>query len=169
MRSKPIAGLRSLFIISIANQVMSFKILIPSLGVAAVVFSSCAPLTPYRTGPQAGPQAVVKTPEQIATETKAAEQKKIANARAAAKRKAQAREKANANSGSGSSSSSNGGGSKPPTPSKPDYRRAIPIPGKAGFVFNPFTNNPVDVGGIPSGTLVRDPQDPNPDHKFRVP
>ena len=43
------------------------------------------------------------------------------------------------------------------------------IPGKEGFVFNPYTNNPVDVRGIPSGTLVRDPQDPNKDHKFRVP
>ena len=50
-----------------------------------------------------------------------------------------------------------------------DYRRAILIPGKEGFVFNPFTNNPVDVRGIPSGTLVRDPQDPNTEHKFRVP
>ena len=50
-----------------------------------------------------------------------------------------------------------------------DYRRAILIPGKEGFVFNPFTNNPVDVRGIPSGTKVRDPQDPNKEHIFRVP
>ena len=165
MRSKPIAGLRSLFIISIANQVMSFKFLIPSLGVAAVVFSSCAPLTPYSSRPQAGPQAAAKTPEQIAAETKAAEQKKIADARAEAKRKAADRENTSPDTGAGSGGGSGNSG----TPSKPDYRRAIPIPGKAGFVFNPFTNNPVDVGGIPSGTLVRDPQDPNPDHKFRVP
>ena len=46
---------------------------------------------------------------------------------------------------------------------------AVPIPGKEGFVFNPFTNDPVDVRAIPPGTLVRDPNDPNPDHKFRVP
>lgn len=46
---------------------------------------------------------------------------------------------------------------------------AIAIPGKPGFVFNPYTNHPVDVRGIPSKTLVRDPQDPDKSHKFRVP
>ncbi len=54
-------------------------------------------------------------------------------------------------------------------PPRQDYRIAVPIPGKEGFVFNPFTNDPVDVRAIPSGTLVRDPNDPDPDHKFRVP
>ena len=54
-------------------------------------------------------------------------------------------------------------------PPRQDYRVAVPIPGKEGFVFNPFTNDPVDVRAIPSGTLVRDPNDPDPDHKFRVP
>lgn len=50
-----------------------------------------------------------------------------------------------------------------------DYRVAEKIPGKDGFVFNPFTNSMVDVRGIPPGTLVRDPNDENPDHFFRVP
>ena len=54
-------------------------------------------------------------------------------------------------------------------PARKDYRVAVPIPGKEGFVFNPFTNDPVDVRAIPPGTLVRDPNDPDPDHKFRVP
>ena len=60
---------------------------------------------------------------------------------------------------------------KPATepPPRQDYRVAVPSPGKEGFVFNPFTNDPVDVRAIPSGTLVRDPNDPDPDHKFRVP
>lgn len=48
-------------------------------------------------------------------------------------------------------------------------REGIPIPGKPGFIFNPWTNNPTDVRGIPAGTLVRDPQDPDKSHKFRVP
>jgi len=53
---------------------------------------------------------------------------------------------------------------------KPGHPRAIPIPGKEGYVFNPFTNNPVDVRGIPSGTLVQDPQDADrAKHSFRVP
>ena len=62
---------------------------------------------------------------------------------------------------------------KPKTrePIKPQskYRSAMAIPGKPGFVFNPWTNKSVDVRGIPSGTLIRDPNDGNPDHKFRVP
>jgi hypothetical protein len=59
-------------------------------------------------------------------------------------------------------------GRKAPPPST-DYKLAVPVPGKPGYVFNPFTNNPVDVRGIPPGTLVRDPQDPDRDHKFRIP
>lgn len=46
---------------------------------------------------------------------------------------------------------------------------ARPVPGKPGTVFNPFTSNHVDVNGIPSGTKVRDPLDPNPKNVFRVP
>lgn len=43
------------------------------------------------------------------------------------------------------------------------------VPGKPGFVFNPFTQNEVDVDGIPAGTKVRDPHDPDESHIFRVP
>ena len=43
------------------------------------------------------------------------------------------------------------------------------VPGRPGFVFNPFTQNMVDVDGIPEGTKVRDPQDDNEDHLFIVP
>ncbi len=46
---------------------------------------------------------------------------------------------------------------------------AAPVPGKDGFVFNPYTHNQVDVRGIPSGTKVRDPHDNNPAHIFKVP
>ncbi len=34
---------------------------------------------------------------------------------------------------------------------------ARPVPGKPGFVFSPFNNKIIDVGGIPPGTLVADP------------
>ena len=57
----------------------------------------------------------------------------------------------------------------PNPPPKQNYRTAVAIPGKQGFVFNPFTNDPVDVRSIPSGTLVIDPHDPKSEHKFRVP
>ncbi|MBK1791342.1 hypothetical protein [Persicirhabdus sediminis] len=52
---------------------------------------------------------------------------------------------------------------------KPNYPTASPVPGKDGFVFNPYTHNVVDVRGIGSGKLVRDPEDPDTGHKFRVP
>lgn len=55
----------------------------------------------------------------------------------------------------------------PPTPTT--YRYATKVEGKEGFVHNPYTQNQVDVRGIPSGTLVRDPHDSNSAHKFRVP
>lgn len=55
-----------------------------------------------------------------------------------------------------------------PTGPKP-YPYAAKVPGKPGFVFNPYTKNQVDVRGIPSGTLVRDPYDDDQTHKFRVP
>ena len=53
---------------------------------------------------------------------------------------------------------------------KKNYQTARKIPGKAGYVFNPWTMEPVDVRGIPSGSLVQDPNDPNKSiHRFRVP
>lgn len=52
---------------------------------------------------------------------------------------------------------------------KSKYPTAVPVPGKPGFVFNPYTNNIVDVRGIGPGRLCRDPEDPDPNHKFRVP
>ncbi|MCP5535684.1 MAG: hypothetical protein H7A51_05540 [Akkermansiaceae bacterium] len=58
---------------------------------------------------------------------------------------------------------------KPVTPAKPKYPTASAVPGKPGFVFNPYTHNIVDVKGIGSGKLCRDPEDADPTHKFRVP
>lgn len=57
--------------------------------------------------------------------------------------------------------------SDPETPQK--TRTAVAVPGKPGFVFNPWTNGVVDVRGLPPGTLARDPQDSDPEHIFRVP
>ena len=63
-----------------------------------------------------------------------------------------------------------------------DYPYAIPVPGRKGWVFNYYTNRPVDVRGVESGRLIydeRDPENRNPDgtlkpvaempNKFRVP
>jgi hypothetical protein len=40
---------------------------------------------------------------------------------------------------------------------------------RPGFVFNPYTGNIVDVRGLASGLLVRDPEDPDNTHTFYVP
>lgn len=70
-------------------------------------------------------------------------------------------------------SDNQGGGdnttSSTPKPNKPNYPTASAVPGKAGFVFNPYTHSIVDVKGIGSGKLVKDPEDADPTHKFRVP
>lgn len=57
----------------------------------------------------------------------------------------------------------------PIQPPQSKYPTAAAVPGKPGFVFNPYTHNIVDVKGIGSGRLCRDPEDPDPNHKFRVP
>jgi len=64
--------------------------------------------------------------------------------------------------------------SRPPVgnPVKPkkNYPVARRIPGKSGFVYNPYNNNPVDVRGMPSGALAIDPSDPNKaTNRFRLP
>ena len=58
-------------------------------------------------------------------------------------------------------------------PEKPRLRGsrtyAKPVPGREGYVFNPHTGGIVNVKGVQGGMLVRDPNDPNPNHVFRVP
>ena len=55
-------------------------------------------------------------------------------------------------------------------PAPKNHPTAAAVPGKPGFVFSPFNNKVVDVKGIPSGTLVADPQYPASEKKhFRVP
>lgn len=41
-----------------------------------------------------------------------------------------------------------------------DYRYAMPVPGRGGWVYNPYTNRPVDVRGVESGRLIYDERDP---------
>ena len=60
-------------------------------------------------------------------------------------------------------------GNRPAQEGKRDYPVAVRVPGKRGFVFNPYTNGLVDVRGISPGTLVKDPEDPEPTHMFRLP
>lgn len=59
---------------------------------------------------------------------------------------------------------------KPTKKPKKSYPTASAVPGKEGFVISPYTNRVIDVRGMPSGKLVKDPDDPS-DAKnfFRVP
>ena len=50
------------------------------------------------------------------------------------------------------------------------YAVASEVPDKPGFVLSPFNNKIIDVRGLESGSLVRDPTYPAEEHKiFRVP
>ncbi len=126
---------------------------------------------PQQSPPVAGVVApnLPKTPEQIKKEADLKKARDKANAEAKARRERLKNER-----------EANGGGSTgttdiiPPITRDPvkrtsKYRTARAIVTKPGYVFNPWTNKAVDVRGIPSGTLIRDPNDGNPDHKFRVP
>jgi hypothetical protein len=52
---------------------------------------------------------------------------------------------------------------------KKNHPFAVVLPGKPGYVLNPYTNTIVDVRGLRAGTLVRDPRDPVKERAFRVP
>ena len=71
--------------------------------------------------------------------------------------------------GTGASGEERADGSRAAPEGRPEYPVAIAVPGKPGLVFNPHTNGIVDVRGVNPGTLVKDPQDPDQSHMFRVP
>jgi hypothetical protein len=55
-------------------------------------------------------------------------------------------------------------------PVKPGLPVARSVPGKAGFVFSPHSNQIIDVTGLPPGSLVADPTYPAEEKKhFRIP
>lgn len=149
--------------------------------VASLIFASCAPFPPGN-GRQApidpnrvpvapsveDPAAKADAERRAAAERKRVRDQKRRNAAAAA---------AKARDDSPTVNNNSGGGSTKPTPPKvtapkpagTSVRYAVKIPGKDGYVYNPWTNKAVDVRGLPKGTKVKDPNDPNPDHHFRVP
>ncbi|MGJ8678026.1 MAG: hypothetical protein ACSHX0_10955 [Akkermansiaceae bacterium] len=132
----------------------SKKIILP-LSVVALA-GACAPYPPMFPYGQTTPVSPYGEPQQtIASE----EQQRIEAARVAAA-EAQAAAQATYNKPT-----------LPLTPAavKPSYPTATAVPGKPGYVFNPYTHNIVDVKSIASGKLVRDPEDADTTHKFRVP
>lgn len=56
------------------------------------------------------------------------------------------------------------------TPVKPKSKYPTAVNTRDGFVTNPFTGQEVDVRGVPAGSIVYDPDDPNwKTNRFRVP
>ena len=133
------------------------KLIILPLGVVALV-GACAPYPPYPgDGPLQAQRVQPKTPEQSVADEK---QRKLEESRARMRREEARRERDRQNDNPTASN-------KPKE--KPKYPTAASVPGKPGFVFNPYTHNIVDVKGIGSGKLVKDPEDGDATHKFRVP
>lgn len=147
------------------------------LVLTSLMFVSCAPFPPEKGPGKTDPNAkkvpdateveAPKTPEELAKEearrkARIKANKEAAARRAALKKKKEAEKKV-------SDVTPPVVEKKDPVKPKSKYRTAVAIPGKPGFVFNPWTNKAVDVRGVPGGMLVRDPNDGNPDHKFRVP
>lgn len=133
------------------------KLILP-LGCVALI-GACAPYPPYPGQQSQGQKPQPEKPTETVTDEK---QRQIEENRRRlkaqeARRREQARKEAQNTT------------TKPALPTKPKYPTATAVPGKAGFVFNPYTQNIVDVKGIGSGKLVRDPEDGDPTHKFRVP
>jgi len=123
------------------------------------LISACAPYQQQPSPTPPSPTALGARPPTV----NSPEQKQLEQSRRDAERRLDDSEALNGGGEEGTTTNA------PPSGGKTDFPKGIKIPGKEGFVFNPYNNNPVDVRGIPPGTLVRDPQDPDPDHKFRVP
>ena len=131
---------------------LSKSILLP-IGVGALLMGACAPYPPA-PNPYPGPPTAQTDGQQDLTSE---QQRQIDENRERLKR--QEEDRAN----------DIGRNNPPSNPVKPKYPTAAAVPGKPGFVFNPYTHNIVDVDGIGSGKLCRDPEDSDPTHKFRVP
>jgi hypothetical protein len=142
-----------------------------------VIFSSCVPYDengrPIQGQRRTNKNGTLTDPRQQEIDAKREEMRKKDEARKEAEKRAR--------SGDLGNEDPNGNGIEKPIIDPPDkpiidkpapknHPTAAAVPGKPGFVFSPFNNKVVDVKGIPSGTLVADPQYPASEKKhFRVP
>lgn len=155
---------------------MFFLKLMTALVAGSLLLASCTlepPVRPVPTNPQANGQTAQPAGEKVLTpEEEKLRQERIRANREAAKRRA-AREAEKKKQEPQNTTTESTDPVEPPKreliePSK-KLRVATPIPGKPGYVFNPWTLKPVDVRGIPSGSKIRDPKDGDPNHIFLVP
>jgi hypothetical protein len=165
-RHQPFSILKAMFFVKLLMVVSAAALFLASCTPSPPVLPTAGnPATNVPGGQPAGP--VPTTPQ----EEKLRQERIKANREAAERRAALEAEKKKA--GETDNPSERTAPVEPPKrelikPSK-KLRVASPIPGKPGYVFNPWTLKPVDVRGIPSGSRIRDPNDGNPDHIFLVP
>ncbi|MFT6862254.1 MAG: hypothetical protein ACJAVK_000811 [Akkermansiaceae bacterium] len=146
------------------------------LVLTSLLLASCTPFPPYQGVPNPNGQQVAAPVEATKTVVELKEEEDLRKARVKANAEAKARRDALREQKDEATGGGSAGGDDVIQPIKRNpvkrpskYRTAMAIPGKPGFVFNPWTNKAVDVRGIPSKQLIRDPNDGNSDHKFRVP
>jgi hypothetical protein len=134
---------------------MNFRPISALAGMACAVIASCYPVEEpnIKQGP-ATPQQPQLTPEQLT-------QKKAEEERVRAAEEDLRKQQAHIDNPSTTPNTNL---------TTSDYPFANKIPGKPGFVFSPYNNQPIDVRDIPTGTLVQDPTYPASEKKyFRVP
>ncbi len=145
---------------------MTPRLITGFLALGCILLNSCYPYNenPQRQGQKPATGQTVTSPEQ----------QKIKDERAKMKKQEELAKKDEIKPTPDATTSPTTDGSdtapKPATTEKRDYTVANKVPGKEGFVLSPYNNKVVDVRGIESGTLVRDPTYPAADKKyFRVP
>ncbi len=86
------------------------------------------------------------------------------------KKKTTSKPKTEDDDSSASSNSSDSSSSAKPKPKAKTYPYATAVPGKPGYVFSPYSQKVINVKDIPSGKLVKDPNDSSDTKRFfRVP
>ncbi|MDA8975297.1 hypothetical protein N9F50_01790 [Akkermansiaceae bacterium] len=129
---------------------------------ASAFFVSCAPFPP--DSPINGP---VPNAEEVANPEQAAALFEIEKQKAANRKRLAANKERAELEASGRTTTVP---KKEVTPPNPKSKYPTATRTREGFVRNPYTGVEVDVRGIPGGSLVRDPDDPNKAmNKFRVP
>ena len=128
---------------------MNTKYIFLPLAFIAMALSSCYPPYPYQPQPLPGGYPDPAPGSDLTS----SEQADI--------REARDRVRNRETSGDPSPNPGNDPASNPPP--RKQYRVAATVPGRPGLVIDPFTNVMIDVKGIPGGTLVTNPGDPEND------
>ncbi|MGJ8697872.1 MAG: hypothetical protein ACSHYF_16255 [Verrucomicrobiaceae bacterium] len=131
---------------------------------------SCAPYPPegpFNPNPATAEKVV---PEVTKKQSEVERQKEENRKRLAAKKRAEAKKRAADRAADREAEGSREVTTPKPPEVKPKSKYPTASRTRPGFVKNPYTGAEVDVRGVPGGSLVIDPDDPNKaTNKFRIP